>query len=55
MPRKFSFNKSWTLTNSLGKVLGSGRFKTMYEGVLEDRTMVTVKRLEITRHDKKEF
>lgn len=53
--RKFSFKEIRTLTNSFGKVLGSGGFGTVYEGVLKDGTMVAVKRLEIARQGEKEF
>ena len=55
MARKFSFNEIQTLTNSFGKVLGSGGFRIVYEGVLEDGTIVFVKRLEIARQGEKEF
>jgi hypothetical protein len=55
MARKFSFKEIRTVTRNFGKVLGSGGFGTVYEGVLEDGTMVAVKRLEIARQGEKEF
>ena len=55
MARKFSFNEIQTLTNSFGKVLGSGGFRIVYEGVLEDGMIIFVKKLEIARQGEKEF
>ncbi|KAG2669730.1 hypothetical protein I3843_14G045500 [Carya illinoinensis] len=54
---KMKFNDLMKATNNFNKdnIIGSGRTGTMYKAVLDDGTLLTVKRLQESQHSEKEF
>lgn len=55
LPTRFSFRELQSATNNFSKILGTGGFGSVYEGVLPDNTKVAVKQLESVGQGKKEF
>uniref|UniRef100_A0A0D6QTH7 Receptor-like serine/threonine-protein kinase n=1 Tax=Araucaria cunninghamii TaxID=56994 RepID=A0A0D6QTH7_ARACU len=55
LPPRYTYHELKEATNNFSKLLGTGGFGSVYEGVLEDNSRVAVKRLGGLRQGYKEF